>query len=133
MIRLPLALAAVSAAALSILGAASAQAAPHGADRSSCFRLSDLQGTRPDGVRRIYARTGVRTIYRIDLAFACPALRARNGIVISPTPGTDEICGPLDFDLKARDIAGPPTPCTVKSITRLTPDEAAALPKKVKP
>ena len=99
----------------------------------NCFRLSMLQSTRPDGDRRIYARVGVNTFYRIDLAHRCSSLPYEsNHLVLSPTPGSDLICNPIDLDLKVSDN-GALEPCFIKSITRLTPEEAAQIPRKSKP
>ncbi len=52
--------------------------------------------------------------------------------MIVPTGGRDLICGPLDFDLKVND-EGAVEPCFVQSITKLSPEEAAAIPKRAKP
>ncbi len=109
-------------------GAAAAAAAP-----GSCFQMSQLQNTLPDGDQRIYARVGLHDIYRLDLAFRCSALLSKEGIVLIPAGGNNLICTPLDLDLRARELGGSSTPCPIKSITRLTPEEAAALPAKVKP
>ena len=43
------------------------------------------------------------------------------------------VCRPLDLDLKVKVGAGGLTPCIIKDITRLTPDQVAALPPKVRP
>lgn len=99
----------------------------------SCFRLSMLQSTRPDGDRRIYFRVGVNDFYRIDLQYACTPLRDPvSHLIIEPTTGMDVLCGPLDFTLKAAS-EGTREACFVKSITRLTPAEAAAIPKGSRP
>jgi hypothetical protein len=123
------------AAAIAALGAthvASAQPAA-GTGRENCFRLSMLSNTRPDGDRRIYARVGVNDFYRIDLASRCSSLPYEgNHLVLTPTPGQDLICRPIDLDLKVSEN-GATEPCFIKSITRLTPAEAAAIPKKSKP
>jgi hypothetical protein len=108
--------------------ATDAQAAPR-----SCFSMRQLESTRPDGDQRIYARVNLNQVYRLDLAFRCPALRDQEGIVLVPAGGEDNICGPLDLDLRAREVGGGSTPCMIKSITKLTAAEAAALPPKVKP
>jgi len=114
--------------------ATTAQAAPDpGAARRSCFSMQQLQSTRPDGDQRIYARVNLHDVYRLDLAFRCPALADREGIVLVPAGGEDNICGPLDLDLRAREVGGGSTPCMIKSITKLTAEEAAALPPKVRP
>ena len=102
-------------------------------NRDNCFRMSMLSSTRPDGDRRIYARVGVNTFYRIDLAHRCSSLPYEgNFLVLEPAGGSDLICNPIDLDLKVNDH-GAKEACFIKSITRLTPEEAAAIPKKAKP
>ncbi len=125
----PLLMAGALVASIVLGGAASAAPTPG----QSCFQMTSLQSTRPDGDKTIYARVGVKQIYRIDLAHRCPELLSREGIVITPTGGRNLICGPLDFDLRARDVGGSSTPCFVERISKLSPEEAAALPKKVVP
>jgi len=119
----------LGAAAVLLLCASSALAQ----NRDNCFRMSQLQSTRADGDQRIYARVNVHDFYRIDLQFRCSSLPyADRGIVLKPAGGKDLICTPLDLDLKANN-AGALEPCFIKSITRLTPEEAAAIPAKVRP
>jgi hypothetical protein len=129
------------AAAMGVAAVASvAEGAPKAdAAQRSCFSLRQLEGTRADGDKTIYARVGLHDIYRLDLAFRCTSLANQNGIILTPAGGRDNICGPLDLDLRARGIGGGgiggggSEPCAIKSITRLTPEEAAALPRKVRP
>ena len=107
----------------------SAQAQP----RDACFRMSQLQSTRAEGTQRVYFRVGVNTFYRLDLAHRCSSLPyPSDGFVLEPTGGRDLICGPLDLELKANDH-GAIESCMVKSITRLTPEEAAAIPPRARP
>lgn len=122
------------AAALTALGSSHAVSAqPHATGAGDCFRLSMLSNTRPDGDRRIYARVGVNDFYRIDLASRCASLPYEgNHLVLTPTPGQDLICKPIDLDLKVSEN-GALEPCFIQSITHLTPAEAAAIPKKSKP
>ncbi len=123
-----LCLSAIAAAALSAAFPAAAQI-----NRENCFRMSMLSSTRPDGDRRIYARVGVSTFYRIDLAHRCASLPYEgNFLVLEPAGGSDLICSPIDLDLKVNDH-GAKEACFIKSITRLTPEEAAAIPRKAKP
>lgn len=101
--------------------------------RENCFRLSQVSSTRPDGDRRIYVRVNVNTFYRIDLASRCASLPYEsNHLVLEPTPGSDLICRPIDLDLKVSDN-GALESCFIKSITRLTPEEAAKIPRKARP
>jgi hypothetical protein len=109
-------------------------------DRNNCFRLSQVQSTRPDGDRKIYVRANVNDFYRIDLEHRCTTLLdPTSHLVLTPTPGQDLICGPLDLDLKVSDATRLGAPgatresCFIKGITRLTPAEVAAIPKKSKP
>ncbi len=119
----------LSAVAATMLAAVPAAAQPN----NNCFRMSMLSSTRPDGDRRIYARVGVSTFYRIDLADRCSSLPYEgNFLVLEPAGGSDLICSPIDLDLKVNDH-GAKESCFIKSITRLTPEEAAAIPRKAKP
>jgi hypothetical protein len=117
-----------TAAALAFAHPAAAQSG-----NENCFRMSQLSSTRADGDRTIYARVNVSTFYRIDLAHRCASLPYEsNHLVLEPTPGTDLICHPIDLDLKVSDN-GALEPCFIKSITRLTPEEAAKIPRKARP
>jgi hypothetical protein len=99
----------------------------------SCFRLSQLQSTRPDGDKRIYMRVGVNEYWRMDLRFRCSSLPfADRGLVMTPAGGDDVICSPIQLDLKVNDH-GALEPCFIESFTKLTPEQAAAIPKRVKP
>jgi hypothetical protein len=49
-------------------------------------------------------------------------------IILRDRVGTGRICNRLDLDVSARSNR-----CIVQSLTKLTPAEAAALPKRVKP
>ena len=117
-------------AATFVLGATEASAA---APSRSCFQMNQLNGTRADGDRRVYARVGLHDIWRIDLANRCSSLLSQEGIILAPTGGASLICTPLDLDLRAREIGGSSTPCIIDRISKLSPEEAAALPPKVKP
>jgi hypothetical protein len=129
--RYALCLIATASAALALGGSASPAAAQRNTD--NCFRMSMLSSTRPDGDKTIYARVGVSGFYRIDLAHRCASLPYEgNFLVLTPTPGQDLICGPLDLDLKVNDH-GANEPCFIKSITHLTPDQVAKIPRKAKP
>ena len=70
------------------------------------------------------------------MAGSCPELTFPNPHLITHTFGPDEVCSAVDWDLKVADGTGPgsfATPCIVAKMTKLTPAEAAAIPKKFKP
>ena len=118
-------------AAACVAAIAASPAAAQG--RDNCFRLSQVSNTHADGDRRIYVKVVAGDYFRLDLAHRCASLPYQgNHLVLTPTPGTDLICHPLDLDLKVSENAAHES-CFIKSITRLTPAEAAAIPRKVKP
>ncbi len=47
--------------------------------------------------------------------------------------GSDRICTPIDLDLRVSDGFGMAMPIRAKTITKLTPEEIAAIPKKDRP
>ena len=84
----------------------------------------------------MYLRVNVNEYFRIDMSGECPELTYPDAHLITVWRGSSEVCGPLDWDLKVADGTGPGSfavPCIVKNQTRLTPAEAAAIPKKFKP
>jgi len=124
-------LAVTAAAAASFTPARSAPSTPR-----ACFHTHDWNGWRAtEDAKAIYLRVGVNQIYRLDLASACANLRNPGAhLVISPRP-TDQICNPVDLDLRVAPGpgAGFATPCIVSAMTGLTAAEAAALPKILRP
>jgi hypothetical protein len=94
----------------------------------ACFLISQLQATRADGMRTIYARVSGRYIYRIDLARDCFGLPFHAPVLRPLTAGA--ICAPLDMDIS---VAATHERCLAKSLVRLSSIEAAALPRGVRP
>ena len=125
---------ALGAALVSLAGATSTMAADASTKPvRSCFRISQLQSTRPDGDKRIYAKVDGGEVFRLDLKSQCPELLHNQGVVLTPSAGNDVICSAIELDVAARNVDGGSAPCFLDSITRLTPDEVAALPRKARP
>jgi len=104
------------------------------AQPNQCFFVSQWEGWKAPDDHTIYLNIIGHRIYRLDLAGACPELTWPDVHLVSRIRGGDTICRPLDFDLKvAEQRGGPATPCIVKNMTLLTPDEAAALPRDARP
>ena len=118
---------------LSVTGAASAFAAdtPH----SRCFPASDFRNWHAADAKTVYIRAAVERIYRVYLGRDCPTIMWPDAHLILKTHGGSDICSPLDIDLRVGQGTGGGVPdrCFVKSLTELAPDEAAALPKGMKP
>ena len=127
-------LAALAAAALAAPALAQEPAKPAGPS-NQCFRMSQIDNhTKGDNQTLYLAVRNNKEFYRLDMSGSCLAgVSSSDPLVLTPTAGTDLICRPLGLDLKVRMGGGGLTPCIIKSITRLTPEQVAALPPKVKP
>jgi hypothetical protein len=126
---------AASAATLLSLAAASAVAtlpSTASAAGGSCFYTSQWQGWRATDDRTLYIRVRMRDIYRLDLANSC-MIRSPGVHLTIKVRGSMSICSPLDLDLRVSQGRHFSTPCIVKTMTKLTPEEAAALPKAARP
>ncbi|WP_312161448.1 DUF6491 family protein [Phenylobacterium sp.] len=126
-----------AAAALTALAAApafAAEPAAPAASSSQCFRMSQIRNHTKGDNQTLYLSVRSKDVYRLGMSGACLAGATSNdALVLQPTAGIDLICRPLDLDLKVRTGAGMLSPCIIKDITRLTPDQIAALPPKIKP
>ena len=102
---------------------------------SECFRSSQFQDWRAPDDKTIIIRVNMHDYYRLDLSGRCPLLTAGNVHLITKMHGSDLICSPVDWELSVSD--GPPggisEPCIVGEMTKLTPDQVAAIPPKFKP
>lgn len=97
----------------------------------SCFLANDWDGWKSPNPNVIYVRVGVSRIYELDLSAGSNQLQEPDMHLVSKIRGSDWICDPLDLQLQLADNHGAfEEPLFVKSITRLTPDQIAAIPKK---
>ena len=107
-----------------------AKASPPG---QNCFWAKDWQGWKSPSPDVIYIRVRGRDIFRLDLAASASDLNWPNQHLISKFHGSDVVCSPLDLELYVSDGHGMREPLFVKSITKLTPEEAAAIPPQFRP
>lgn len=116
-------------AALGLAGAAQADA-PAAKPRPSCFRARDWAGWRAPNKDTIYFRVNVNEIYQIDLSGGGSQLLTwPDSHLINEIRGVDSVCKPIDLDLKvANDNIV--IPLFIKAITKLTPEQVAAIPRK---
>lgn len=116
-----------------LAGASAAQAQP--AKQNRCFRMSEMRGWKPaPDARGIYYRVGMREVWFAELSGSCPMLKSPGAHLVNKVT-SDLICSPIEFDLRVSDnIRGfAPIPCLVRSYRQLSPQEAAALPPKLRP
>ena len=125
-----LALAGMSVSTASAQGDAPAKAAK---PARQCFYLSDWRGWSAPDKDTLYMKVNNRDVYRVDLSFGTNQLTWPGTHLVSVVRGPDSICGPNDLDLRVGDGFGMPIPIRAKAITKLTPEQIAALPKKDRP
>jgi hypothetical protein len=100
----------------------------------SCFFVNQWNGWKAPDDHTVYLNVAGGKIYRLDMAGACPELRYPDArLITNDQSGTGTICSALDWDLKVGQGNDIPTPCIVKNMSLLTPEQAAALPKGARP
>lgn len=123
-----------AAALLSFAGAAqaAAPAADSAKNHRNCFLSRDWENWRGADANTIYLRVRSHDFYKVELSAGSNMVTDTSNHLVNQIRGSDWICGPLDLDLKISDghIA---IPLIAKSITKLTPEQVAAIPKKVLP
>lgn len=121
------------AALLSTSTAIEAQPRPPASRPPQCFSAHDWQGWKATDDHSMYIRVRMHDIYRIDFAGSCPTLSWPGAHLVTVFRGSDNVCAPLDLDLKVSDGHGIASPCMVSRITPVPYAEAAALPRKLLP
>ena len=99
-----------------------------------CFSLTRWNGGwRAPTKDVLYLGVDNTDVYRLDLNGGSNQLLMGDVHLINIARGGDMVCNPIDLDLFVSDNHGFKTPLFVKTITKLTPEEVAALPKKFHP
>ena len=120
----------LAAAAPALADPAAKDAAPR--PTRACFSLSDWDGWSAPDRNTLLMRVRNKDVYRVELTHGTSQLTSPGVHIVSVVRGVDTVCRPLDLDLRVSDgfIA---MPIMAKTITRLTPEEIAAIPKKDRP
>lgn len=123
---------AAGALALSAIGlTASPSAAATG---NTCFFANQWEGWKADGPNVLYLRVNLHDIYRVELSAGSEELTWPGSYhLISVIRGSNSICGPLDLQLAVSDGHGYYQPLIARSLVKLTPEEAAHLPRNLIP
>ncbi len=119
----------IAALAVTVTAGAAAASAPA---THKCFFITAWHGWSSPSPTVIYLKVN-SDIYRVDLSVGSQNLRTPSMHLISRLTDTTSICNPLDLDLAVADNQGYHEPLIVKEITKLTPEEAAAIPPKFRP
>jgi hypothetical protein len=98
----------------------------------TCFRRSDIHNHTVGGPKTLYLDVAGRSVYRIEMSNACLASAVSSDpLIFRNDTGAQSVCKPIDLDITVS--AGGPSKCIVSSISKLSPAEIAALPKKMRP
>lgn len=114
------------------LGAAGASPASTDKPARACFFADQINGWRQAGDSAVLVNVGAKDVYRLDLFGPCRDLDTNFTIGVETRGGGNSICQGLDATVIAHSPTGPMR-CPVTKVTKLTPEEIAALPKKDRP
>ena len=119
------------AAVLALLLPAAASAAPEQAPARDCFLSRNWQGwSAPRDSNVLYLRVRPNDIYRVELSPGVRIRRYGGEFLVNQVRGSGWICSALDLDLALSDYNGFSRPLIATDLRKLTPEEAAALPRE---
>ena len=113
--------------------AAETPAAKPAAPTRSCFFITQWRGWKAPSPDVLYLGVNLHDVYKVELSTSTPELMWPDAHLISTTRGSASVCDALDLDLKVADGHGVRAPLIAKSIVKLTPEEVAAIPPKLRP
>jgi hypothetical protein len=117
----------LAAAASALMLALPVEAAQ--ADQSLCFRTRDMRNHTIGDDKTMYFDVSGRAVYRAQMSNGCFAgSTSSDPIVLRDRGGLGRICSAIELDVTSRGNR-----CIVDNLTKLTPEEVAALPRRVKP
>ncbi len=118
---------------LAIMPAAAQPAAP-ASPGNQCFSTAQFENWRAADAKTIYIRVRGNHFYRLGMGGECSVALLPGAQLVTVFRGSNLVCSALDWDLKVRPgLHEIPEPCIVKTMTELSPAEAAALPVKARP
>jgi hypothetical protein len=109
--------------------------APSGARLAGaeCFRTSDIRNHTIGDDRTLFLDVAGRDVYQVGMSGSCLAGSVSSDPIITrQPPGSSIVCRPLDLDIGIG-RNGFERRCIVDSIVRLTPEQAAAMPPRLRP
>jgi hypothetical protein len=118
-------------AAAMAAGLASAASAAHAGQ--NCFFISQWQGSKAADDHTLYLGVNLHDVYKVEVTGGAAELQGPDMHLVSIVRGGDSICSPLDLDLSISDGHGFRTPLIARTLTKLTPQEIAAIPAKFRP
>ena len=111
-----------------------------------CFYITEWRGWKSPSPNVIYLGVNMHDVYRVDLSAGSRLLQAPDVHLVSRTRGPDTVCSAIDLQLEVSDDIGVQgrfgagigggfgggmrEPLIASKLTKLTPDEIAAIPKQ---
>jgi hypothetical protein len=125
---IPIALVAAS------LATAALGAPPGQKPGNDCFLTGTWDGwSAPGGGDVLYLKVNLHDVFRVDLTPGTHVQKDPDRFLINRVRGSNWICSALDLDLSLSDHHGFRQPLIAVSLRKLTPAEAAAIPRKDMP
>lgn len=109
-----------------------ATAAPKAAS-SPCFFVTQWDGWKSPKPDVIYLGVNMHDVYEAVLSAPSTQLGWPDMHLVSQVRGPSSICSAIDLQLAVSDGRGFYQPLIVKSLRKLSPEEAAAIPKQFRP
>jgi hypothetical protein len=101
---------------------------PH---HDECFLSRDWQGwSAPGDSNVILLKVRMHDVWRLELTPGTHVHKYPDYMLVNRIRGSSWLCSPLDFDLMLSDHHGFRQPLIVTKVSKLTPAEVAAIPKK---
>jgi len=98
-----------------------------------CIRSTEIRNHTIVDKRTMLIDVGGRATYRVTVNGGCLAgAVSSDPIVTRSPPGSNLICKPIQMDL-AVSKGGFPSQCIVESIIKLSPEQVASLPRRLRP
>ncbi len=124
-----------------LLGSAGAAMADAPTDRTQCFFITQWQGWKSPSPNVLYLGVNMHDVYRVDLSAGSRMLRDPGVHLVSRSQGSTSVCSAIDLDLEVADDmggggrfgGGMREPLIASKLTKLTPEEVAAIPKQFRP
>ena len=98
-----------------------------------CFHLTQWQGWKAPDRKTLYLGVNMHDVYRVDLSPGSLQLMVPDAQLVSQARGSNTICTAIDLQLTVADNNGFRQPLFARKLTKLTPEEIAAIPKKYRP
>ena len=104
-----------------------------GLPTGQCIRSSEIRNHTIADKNTMLIDVNGKATYRVTMSGGCLAgAISSDPIITRNPPGSSIICRPIDMDV-AISKGGFASQCIVDSIVKMTPEEVAALPRKLKP